>query len=658
MSSSQNELPTSDRNTGTQIGSGAGSATNLQDGKVVAVLPATDGAGEAVLTLAAPTQQATKSVETPKKKRIHTARKVGTFSNSKSTLLLKYKNENESLSKLKNFKDLQENLRSSPRLQGTNKTFVPLVRGNTTGTGATPEKGSKVMGVSPLSSSTPQAEASANAEYKEEALTEKSPTSSNLSIQGEGYPPLPLASEKKKGFSNAKYLELLKKSKARLQDRTVAGECEPESSSGSDSSFDSHSKYLSNFATSMDESGGGGFNGFTQDELGAAQKNRAALNKSFGSDTIESTKAKLHEVNDTSENDYVGEWTSATKKGSKGERGKGESSRQNPPAKPDSSNLNMQKPNSANIQERRKDLTRKYREGEGRQELNPKKAKLDNSSSFANALKKGLKIEIRSTRANADLDQVDFNHLELYMTNTYIATKEKPSFHIVRDMIEKGRSMGGVWYVLKNEEYMNWILNCIPKAGIPDGRTDYGYKVFGPGCRPYRYFLIKGIKECLWRQREEFVALIRALNPHLDYIVDDFEDGSKRPTHIRVCNGLLNKKREVNGKGHFSITLELDEFLIKDLIREGNLVSVALFSQVKAVGGGIEKAMRLMGVKTMEGATSLEDLLADTKLQDDMEDIVDKEELQQAKDKMAENMEEDTNQEQADIQVSAMDNGE
>ena len=117
MSSSQNELPTSDRNTGTQIGSGAGSATNLQDGKVVAVLPATDGAGEAVLTLAAPTQQATKSVETPKKKRIHTARKVGTFSNSKSTLLLKYKNENESLSKLKNFKDLQENLRSSPRLQ-------------------------------------------------------------------------------------------------------------------------------------------------------------------------------------------------------------------------------------------------------------------------------------------------------------------------------------------------------------------------------------------------------------------------------------------------------------------------------------------------------------------------------------------------------------
>ena len=191
MSSSQNELPTSDRNTGTQIGSGAGSATNLQDGKVVAVLPATDGAGEAVLTLAAPTQQATKSVETPKKKRIHTARKVGTFSNSKSTLLLKYKNENESLSKLKNFKDLQENLRSSPRLQGTNKTFVPLVRGNTTGTGATPEKGSKVMGVSPLSSSTPQAEAQANAEKIEEGCIEKSPTSSNLLSRGKSFLPCP-----------------------------------------------------------------------------------------------------------------------------------------------------------------------------------------------------------------------------------------------------------------------------------------------------------------------------------------------------------------------------------------------------------------------------------------------------------------------------------
>ena len=146
MSSTNNVQPTCDRNTGTQIGRGAGSVANLKDGNN-AVLTATDGAGGPVTTLAAPTQQATKSVETPKKKRIHSARKVGTFSNSKSTLLLKYKNENESLSKLKNFKDLQENLRSSPRLQGTNKTFVPLVRGNTTGTGATPEKGSKVKGV-------------------------------------------------------------------------------------------------------------------------------------------------------------------------------------------------------------------------------------------------------------------------------------------------------------------------------------------------------------------------------------------------------------------------------------------------------------------------------------------------------------------------------
>ena len=654
MSSTNNVQPTCDRNTGTQIGRGAGSVANLKDGNDKAVLTATDGAGGPVTTLAAPTQQATKSVETPRKKRIHTARKVGTFSNCKSPLLSKYKNENESLSKLKNFKDLQESLRSSPRLQGTNKTFVPLVRGDTTGTGATPEKGSKVKGVLPLSSSTPQAEASANAEYKEEALTEKSPTSSNLSIQGEGYPPLPLASEIKKGFSNAKYLELLKKSKAKLQDRTVAGEFEPESGSGSDSSSDSHSKYLANFATSMDESGGGGFNGFTQEELGAAQETRAALNKSFGSDTIESTKAKLHEVNDTNENDYVGEWQSATGKGSKGEKEKGKSSRQNPPTKPDSDSTNMQKSNSVNIQERRKNLARKGGEDGERQGEKPKKVKLDNTSSFSNALKKGMKIEIRSTRSNSDLDQVDFNHLELYMTNTYIAAKEKPDFHIVRDLVDRGRSMGGVWYTLKNENYVNWIMDCIPKAGIPEGRTDYEYKVFGPGCRPYRYFLIKGIKECLWRQREEFVALIRALNPHLDYIVEDFEDGHKRDTHIRVCHGLLNKKKEVNWKGHFSITLELDEFMIKDLIKEGNLVSVALFSQVKAVGGGIEKAMRQMGVKVLEGATSLEDLLADTKLQDDMEDVVGMDEIGKAREIL-----ENTNQEQAGTQEeSAMDNGE
>ena len=265
-----------------------------------------------------------------------------------------------------------------------------------------------------------------------------------------------------------------------------------------------------------------------------------------------------------------------------------------------------------------------------------------------------MKIEIRSTRSNSDLDQVDFNHLELYMTNTYIAAKEKPDFNIVRDLVDRGRSMGGVWYTLKNENYVNWILDCIPKAGIPEGRTDYEYKVFGPGCRPYRYFLIKGIKECLWRQREEFVALIRALNPHLDYIVEDFEDGHKRDTHIRVCHGLLNKKKEVNWKGHFSITLELDEFMIKDLIKEGNLVSVALFSQVKAVGGGIEKAMRQMGVKVLEGATSLEDLLADTKLQDDMEDVVGMDEIGKAREIL-----ENKNQEQAGTQEeSAMDNGE
>ena len=121
-----------------------------------------------------------------------------------------------------------------------------------------------------------------------------------------------------------------------------------------------------------------------------------------------------------------------------------------------------------------------------------------------------------------------------------------------------------------------------------------------------------------------------------------------------MCHGLLNKKKEVNGKGHFYITLELDEFMIKDLIKEGNLVSVALFSQVKAVGGGIEKAMRQMGVKVLEGATSLEDLLADTKLQDDMEDVVGMDEIGKAREIL-----ENKNQEQAGTQEeSAMDNGE
>ena len=643
MSSSNNDTPTSDRNTGTQIDSGAGSAANLQDGDNVVVLPATDGAGGSVVTLAAPTQQATKS-STVKKKRENTPRKVGTFNNSKSALLSEYKNQNESPSKLKNFKVVQESLRSSPRLQGTKRTFVPLARDDKTGTGATPVKESKVKGVSPLSSSTPQAEAQANAEKIEEGCIEKSPTSSNLSIQGEEFPPLPLASKKTKGFKG-KTLETLKKSKANLQDKTVAVESDPESGSGSDSSVDSHTKFLDNYMESIDEGDGSGFNGFTQEELNAAQKTRVELNTSFGSDTIESTKATLHDVNDTNENDYVGEWKSAPKKGSKGEKGKGEGSGQNPPAKPNSVSVNMQTSNSVTIQERRKHLNRKEGEEGYGQGAKPKKAKLDNSSSFATALKKGLKIEVRSTRSNSDLDQIDFNHLELYMTNTYIDAVVKPSFNIVRDMVEKGRSMGGVWYVLKNEEYMNWILDCIPRAGIPEGRSDYGYKVFGPGCRPYRYFLIKGIKENIWRSREKFVALIRALNPHLDYMVDDFEDGSKRPTHIRVCSGLLNKKKEVTNKGHFSIILEMDEFLIKDLIREDNLVSVAMFSQVKAVGGGIEKAMKLRGVKEMEGATSLEDLLADTKLQDDIRDM---------------DIEQDTNgQNQAGTQEeSAMENGE
>ena len=643
MSSTNNVQPTCDRNTGTQIGRGAGSVANLKDGNDKAVLTATDGAGGPVTTLAAPTQQATKS--TTGKKRENTPRKVGTFNSSKSALLAEYKNQNESPSKAKNFKVLQESLRSSPRLQGTKTTFVPLARDNTTGTGATPERGSKVKGVFPLSSSTPQAEAQANAEKIEEGCIEKSPTSSNLSIQGEEFPPLPLASKKTKGFKG-KTLESLKKSKAKLQDKTVAEESDPESDSGTEASVDSHTIFLDNYMNSIDESGGD-FNGFTQKELDAAQQTRAGLNKGFVGDDIESTKTRLHNENDTKESDYVGEWQPATKKGSKGEKGKGECSRQNSPAEPASDIVNnMQKSNPANFQEKRKNLARKNGGDEDRQgREKPKKAKLDNTSSFASALKKGMGIEIRSTRSNADLDQTDFNHLELYMTNTYIATKEKPTFHIVKDMVERGRSMGGVWYVVKNKNYLNWILECIPKAGIPEGRTDYGYKVFGPGERPYRYFLIKGIKQELWRTREEFVTLIRALNPHLDYIVEDFQDGSKRPTHIRVCNGLLNKRKEINGKGHFSITLELDEAMIKDLIKEDNLISVALFSQIKAVGGGIEKAMRLMGVKEREGATSLEDLLADTKLQDDIEDMIVKDV--------------DTNQDHAEIQMeSAMENGE
>ena len=216
---------------------------------------------------------------------------------------------------------------------------------------------------------------------------------------------------------------------------------------------------------------------------------------------------------------------------------------------------------------------------------------------YTQAVKQGLMVEIRCTNANRELDQVDFNHIEEVLTEVFMEDLEC-TINLKTDILNQGLTQGVVWYSCKTEEAKEFIIRHARSILPPEGRSEYdGYKVFGPGVRPYRYLMLAGVKKELWHDAPTLLRRIRRMNPELNFETTGI-NGEVRPTHIRVSTGGKDKKKEINTNGHFMIRLEVDEVLLPKIITNGCSIQIGFASSMKVSGGGIEKMMRDMSISS------------------------------------------------------------
>ena len=231
--------------------------------------------------------------------------------------------------------------------------------------------------------------------------------------------------------------------------------------------------------------------------------------------------------------------------------------------------------------------------GEGPSGRQPKKNKI----TYSEATKVSMVVEIRCSDKERELDQEDFNQVEAELTNIW-GMDDNITWDWNEELSSQGKTQGVLWWACKSDVLKDFIYEHVSAIEPPEGREGYGYVVYKPDDRPYRYFLIPGIKVSLWRETATFLKFFRKLNPKLNYPVE-LPDGTTRQTHIRISSGLRNRAKEVMDKkdgkgGHFSIRIEVDKCLMNQILAPpmNGAVRVGAGSTIIVRGGGIEQAKR------------------------------------------------------------------
>ena len=217
---------------------------------------------------------------------------------------------------------------------------------------------------------------------------------------------------------------------------------------------------------------------------------------------------------------------------------------------------------------------------------------------YTQAIKKGLMVEIRCSQDSRELDQLDFNNIEMILTEVFM-NDESCQINLETDIISQGLTQGVVYFSCRTEEAQAFIMTHVKSAIPPEGRREEydGYICFGPGIRPYRYVLLAGVKKELWCNQSDLLKRIRRMNPSLNFETTGL-NGERRMTHIRVSTGGKDRAKEVNTKGHFMMRLEIDEVLLPKIIANGSRIKVGFASWMEVSGGGIEKMRRDMSISS------------------------------------------------------------
>ena len=185
------------------------------------------------------------------------------------------------------------------------------------------------------------------------------------------------------------------------------------------------------------------------------------------------------------------------------------------------------------------------------------------------------------------MDNEDFKTLETGITNILDA-----AFDAGKDVgMDNGGGMieGMVWYPVINNLTREIFEKEIPKISPPAGRT-YKYVVGEDADKPKLYSCY--VKDNLWEQRTKLEQRIRRYTKNVDFQVTE-DDGTVRPTHIRIKVGGVDKQNEIRGEG-FIVKIEIENRVIEKLINEAEpgmegRIKFGAVSSAELQGHGIEE---------------------------------------------------------------------
>ena len=178
---------------------------------------------------------------------------------------------------------------------------------------------------------------------------------------------------------------------------------------------------------------------------------------------------------------------------------------------------------------------------------------------YAQACKESITLKVRNSQKGVILATKDYETLEAGVTE--ILDK---AFDDKKDVGITGYGMddGCVWYSVKNKLTQELLEAEIPKIKTPtDG---YTYLVGEDENKPKLYSCF--VKDYLWAERSVLEGRIKRYTPDIDFNVTE-DDGTVRPTHVKIKVGGVDKVNEIKGQG-FVVKLELEARLIKILVEQ------------------------------------------------------------------------------------------
>lgn len=241
--------------------------------------------------------------------------------------------------------------------------------------------------------------------------------------------------------------------------------------------------------------------------------------------------------------------------------------------------------------------------------------------SYAQCAKTHEMLEIRSSNLDIQLDQPDFDKIDMELLYKYagLDVADDPESINVDDDDELednteiescnknfyglvgGISQGCCWFACDNVQTADFVREHAPNILPPAPYTNsYKYVVYSASQKPFRYMKCKVPKK-MWNSKKKLQALFKASNNCLRSTYAN-EEGVPTQVHFKITAGCHNYREEIVNNKFFWVQMEIDEKLMPTLTGMDQRGALKLgASPISLIGGGIVSETKKQIEKQLTG---------------------------------------------------------